>query len=149
MIYHYTDRLSLADARRAGRIKARSAVLYRDLLRQGERLVTPALVWLTTNPVMDLTVLVKMQAGGWPMPPVGDLCRVVLPDGYAGDEGLSEYTDRAGIDPDWWTLVVQTAAAIGSDYTTWRLVDRDVLAVDWMAVEVVTSMSPLTWVPLT
>lgn len=145
MFYHYTDRFSLADIRREGVIRAYPAVLYRDLLRQGESLTTPPLVWLSSNPMLDLTVLAKMQAGGWPMPPVGDLCRIVLPAGYADDEGLGEYTERVGIDHDWWTCVVRTGAMAGSDYTTWRIVDRDIPAADWLRCERLASLSPVTW----
>lgn len=109
--------------------------LYRDMLMRDRGYDTPPIVWLTINPILEMTVVTKMTLGRM-RDLVGQLHRVVLPDGYAGDLGLGEYTDQAGIDPDWWTCVVQTGAAVGSHYTTWRVCPRDIPAADWLAVEV-------------
>lgn len=138
MLYHYTDRLSLADIRREGVIRAAPQTLHRDMLARDRGLDTPPLVWLTINPVLDGTVVSKLVAAGWPETLTGDLCRVVLPAGYAGDLGLGEWTEQVGIDPEWWTWVVRTGAMAGSDYTTWRICPRDIPAADWLRCEALT-----------
>jgi hypothetical protein len=133
MLYHYTDRLSAADIRRDGRIKALPATLYQDSLAVGPSCRTKPIVWLTTNPILDGTVVVKMISAGWPKGMVGDLCRFSL-HGPAGVLPFADYVYQSGIDPDWWNRMVETGAMVGSHYTTWMLADRDIET--WDAVEV-------------
>lgn len=134
-LYHYCDRLTAADIRRDGVIRAAPLTLHRDMLARDEGLVTPPIVWLTINPIMDGTIVGKMIAGGWPKTLVGDLCRFALPGDYA-PLGLAEYTESVGIDHAWWDWAVRTGEMAGSNYTTWRVLARDIPAADWLAVEV-------------
>jgi len=140
MLYHYTDRLSLADIRREGVIRAQPITLYRDLFGNGPNITTPPIVWLTINPILDGTVVAKMMAGGWPKSLIGDLCRVVLPDEYE-PRGLAEWTELHGIDGEWWNCAVQTGMLAGSDYTTWRIHDADIVATDWLRTETLSGLS--------
>lgn len=104
------------------------------MLARDAGFTTPPLVWLTINPIMDLTVISKMMAGGWPQSLVGDLWRFVVADDHPC-QSLGEYVDSIGMDPDWWDWTVRTGDMAGSNYTTWRLCAADIPAVDWLAVE--------------
>lgn len=146
MLYHYTDRLSIADICRDGEIRANPQTLHKDLLGQDEGLTTEPIVWLTINPILDGTVLWKMRAAGWDAIP-GNLCRVVIPADY-NDIGLGDYTDLMGIAPEWWMMVVQTGKMAGSDYTTWRIHRQPIPASDWVSVEIADTQSgQLIWIP--
>lgn len=150
MLYHYTDRVSAGEIRRSGLIKASPATLHERLTMDGKTYITEPIVWLTINPIWDGTVLAGLIVAG-ATTPVANLCRIVLPDLYAGDIGLWEYTQAKGIDPEWWRWAIYTGGLAGSDYTTWRLVDRDIPACDWLGVEVLTAMGPdgLRWTTMT
>jgi hypothetical protein len=135
MLYHYTDRLSCADIRREGVIRAAPLRLHRDLLARDEGEPTPTpIVWLTSNPVIDGTVLAKMVGAGWPPSLIGDLCRIAVRADYPA-LALGEYCDHHRMDARLWDCVVRTGALVGSDYTTWRLAETDIPAGDWLSVE--------------
>lgn len=149
MLYHYCERLTMADIMRDGVIRPSRQTLHKDMLGQDEGLIVGPLIWLSSNPMMDLTIVAKMRNAGWPDMLVGDLCRVVLPDGYGGDVGLGEYTEAEGIDPRWWEWVVRSGAMVGSHYTTWRIVTKEIPAEHWVATEVLTGVKGGTaWGPL-
>lgn len=151
-LYHYTDRVSLASIRREGVIRASRQTCYRDVDGAhggGPSHTTEPIVWLTINPIIEATVMVKLALAGWPKGLVGDLGRVVLPDLYAADIGLWEYTQQAKIDPEWWQWVIRSGALIGSHYTCWRIVPRDVPAADFLGLEILAGYadSGTTWAP--
>lgn len=138
MLYHYTDRISLAEIRRDGVILARKQTLYKDMFGQVPWGEVGPLVWLTENPYLDGTIVGKLSLAGWPAGLVGDLCRIVLPDGYAGDVGLVEYTRRKGYPDEWWEWVVRSASLIGSHYAHWRVAAHDIPSYDWLGCEVLS-----------
>lgn len=130
-LYHYTDRESAEKIVQDGVIRATTKTLHRDMEARDEGLETPPHVWLTINPILDGPILVKMQLAGLG---IEQLARVVLPGDFC-DVGLADYTEAVGIPHEWWAWVVKTGMMAGSDYTTWRLHDRDVPRKDWLAVE--------------
>lgn len=133
-LYHYTDRLSLDDIRRDGRIRATSITLHRDLMGRDQGLTTMPIVWLTVDSRIESTVAGKMIAAGWPRGLIGDLCRIVVrPD--IETASLSEHIVASAIDPDWWRMTVATAALVGSSHRDWRIVERDIASVDWVRIE--------------
>lgn len=139
-LYHYTDALSAADILREKAIVASSQRLHRDVLCRDDGYETEPLVWLTTNPYVDGTIVSKMLAASWPMTLVGDLYRFVVEDAEGRYLSLGEYVDRTGMDPAWWNWVVKTGELAGSDYTTWRLSLKDIPASKWLAAEVLDSI---------
>lgn len=149
MLYHYTDRLSLSEIVRDGAIRATSMTLHVDALATDRGIDTPPIVWLTSNPIVDGVIVCKMTTGGWSTTLVGDLCRIALPDDYPC-LGLAEYVAARSMEPKSWDWVVRTGAMAGSDYTTWRLCDRDIPASDWVAVERLAEIRPgglTVWAP--
>lgn len=138
MLYHYTDRLSAADILRDGTIRAMPITLHRDMFAQDAGIVTPPIIWLTINPVLDMTVVVKMIGAGWPKALIGDLCRVVVRDDFPAQAfcDFVDAMDTAGIEPAWWDWTVRTGKMAGSDYTTWYVCQVDIAREDWVAVEV-------------
>lgn len=146
MLYHYTDRLSGADICREGLIRAHSMRLHKDMYGQDQGLVTPPLVWLTLNPVIEGTVVFKLINAGWKMR-AGELWRIVLPADYA-PLGLAEYSDQHHIEPSWWEWTVRTGELAASDYTTWRLHSADIPRIDWIKVEALAQWAkdgPTRW----
>lgn len=135
MLYHYTDRLSAADIRRDGVIRATPITLHRDMFARDKGLETPPLVWLTVNPILDGTVITKMLVTGRPKSLIGDLWRFCVRNDYHC-QSLGEYIDASGVDPAWWEWTVRTGSMAGSDYMTWRLCLADIPAADWLAIEV-------------
>lgn len=138
-LYHYTDRLSAADIRRAGVIRAQPLTLHRDMFAKDKGIETGPLVWLTVDASSEGTVVGKMLANGWPSALVGDLWRFVMPGDYP-TQSLGDYIEAAGMDPAWWKWAVRTGMMAGSDCATWRLAIVDIPAADWLAVEVLAEM---------
>lgn len=141
MIYHYTDRISCREIVASREITPGKKTLYKHMLGAfapdaGPELEVGPLIWLTINPILDGTIATKLALAGWPVGMVGDLCRICLPDLYAGDIGLWEYTQAQGVDPDWWEWCIKTGVMVGSHYTTWRIATTPIPASDWLAVEV-------------
>jgi hypothetical protein len=152
-LYHYTDRLTGADILKDGRIRTRKQTLYKDMhgAHSGRAgFETPPLLWLTTDPVMEMTVYWKMIGAKWPEGLVNDLWRFVLPPDYS-PLGLAEYAKAKKIDLDWWKCVVASGHVGGSDYTTWRLHSRPIPKSDWTRVEILSGYddqgNPI-WTPL-
>lgn len=134
MLYHYTDRLSLADIRRDGVLRTRPMTLYRDMFARGPSKRTPPVVNLTLNPVFEGTIIAKMQAAGWPRELVGDLCRVAIPDNHPG---LLAWSDWAKcVEPEWWEWVIRTAAMARSYPEDWVMATEDIPASAWATTEV-------------
>ena len=134
MLYHYTDRLSTADIVRDKIIRAMPATLHRDMLGQDAGYQTEPIVWLTTNPILDGTVFVKMLSGGWPKDMEGNLCRFCLRVNYPSLT-LADFVRETGMDANLWQWAVRTGKMAGSHYTTWRLCRHDVPSTEWLAVE--------------
>ncbi len=134
MLYHYTDRISGAEIRTAGVIRAAPITLHQDMLAQDSGFVTPPIVWLTTSPEPDPTVWTKLRAAGWPLAP-GDIWRVTVPGDYADALPLSAWSDSVGIDPAWWHWTIKTAALVGSYWRDWRVVPHDLIASDWLDID--------------
>lgn len=137
-MYHYTDKLSLLEIFQDKSIKPFPTILHKDLFAQDKGFQTEPIVWLTINPILDGTVVAKMQSAGWETL-TGNLCRISLPTDYC-DVGLGNYVDKTGIDPDWFQLMVQTGLLVGSHYTTWRLFEKTIPAKDWVAVEILSNV---------
>lgn len=148
MLYHYTDRLSGADILNTGTIEARPICLHKDIFGNDKGFVTKPIVWLTTNPVIERTVIHKMiTLGGWPDTLINDVWRFCLPKDYA-PLGLAEYGEQENIEADYFTWMVATGQLIGSDYRTWRLLPENIPAKDWLTVEVLRgfdSQSETMW----
>jgi hypothetical protein len=129
-VYHYTGTVQLRGIVRDRRIRASPTRLYRDLARTEVARVTEPIVWLSSNPIMEMTTYVKLAVTAGRLPadwdPVGTLCRVAIPYGYAGDQGLGEYTEAVGIPHADWRWNIRTGEMAGSNYTTWRIVRGDV-----------------------
>lgn len=136
MLYHYTDRLSGAEIRAAGVIRAQSMRLYRDIHARDAGYEIEPVVWLSTETAIDATVAAKLIVAGWPEDMTGQIWR------FAADPAdaltVSQFVDATGMDRMWWEWAVKTGAAAGSHWRTWRLVRRDVPASEWLAVEVRT-----------
>jgi hypothetical protein len=141
--YHYTGAAEARAILREGVIRASPCTLYRDLGMTAIARVTDPVVWLTINHHMEMTVLVKVAlADGRPdyrgylgsMPP-GRIFRVAVPYGIDGDLSIPEYSDRFGIPYEEWRWNVHTAGLVGVDWTTARLVTRDIPRANWLAVE--------------
>jgi hypothetical protein len=122
-LYHYTSRTALAAIRRDGIIRASPARLYRTLDMTDEPRLSAPLVWLTINPLIEMTVIAKLHAMGLPI--TGNLVRLVLPLDYT-DLSLPEWCDQTGRDPEAWRWIVWTGQYVGSHYTTWRVVPHDI-----------------------
>lgn len=137
--YHYTDRLTVQDILRAKCIEAHELTLYRDMIvRPDSRtLKTPPLVWLSTDPIIESTVEMKLISAGWPADMTGNLWRFVFPDEYS-QMGLAEYSEAHQIDFEWWRWVVISGDLVGSSYTMWRCHPRDIAAADWIGLEVLS-----------
>lgn len=149
MIYHYTDRLSAADIRRDGFIRAYPLTLHRDMFARDAGKDTVPLVWFTMSGSPDATVLAKLKLGGWPMPPFGDLYRFVLPADYPAAERwiAGECDPVLGCEPIWWQWTLGTAEMAGSRRDDWRLVLWDVPLSDVIAIEVLAAIDgeKLVW----
>lgn len=57
--------------------------LHRDWLGLDTGFTTDPIVWLTINPILDLTVAAKMTLAGWPEALLNDIWRIILPRDYA------------------------------------------------------------------
>lgn len=133
--YHYTDRLSAADIRRDGILRAYPLTLHRDMFGRDRGKETVPVVWLTTAESPERTVTAKLVAAGWPLV-AGDLVRFAIPDDYPGVTAFPGYHEPyLGCDPIWWDWALRTAVMAGSRWEDWRTVARDVPAADWLAVE--------------
>lgn len=141
LIHHYTDRLSAADIRREGVIRAYPLTLHRDLFARSATADTVPLVWFTAAADPEPTVVTKMRLSGWPMPPVGDLYRFALPADYPDARPFPRVPAPLvfGREPWWWHWTLTTAAMAGSRHEDWRLVTRDVPLADVVAVEVLAA----------
>jgi hypothetical protein len=139
--YHYTDRLNGAEILQAQRIRATKMTLYKDpngRFSGAHGFETPPIVWLTINPVMEMSVYFKLTGvGRWPEGLVNDIWRFCFPDEYE-PLGLAEFATAHRIDFGWFDWTVRTGHLVGSDYTCWRLRRRHIPASDWTAVEVLT-----------
>lgn len=133
--YHYTDRLTKDDILRDGRIKASPMRLHRDFLMRDEGLVTPPLVWLTINPILEGTVVTKLMLANPTSKLFNDLWRFELPDEYA-PLGLAEFGDANNIDVEWFAWIIRTGEIACSNYTTWRCLQRDIPASDFRGIQV-------------
>lgn len=140
MLHHYTDHLTLADIRTAGVLRAQQQTLHRDLLARDAGIATPPLIWFTINPEFDGTIVSKMLAAGWPMDMVGRLARLSIHDDYPGVMLLEEFSAHAGIERDWWDMVIRTGALARSNWEHWRIVTRDIPATEWTATEVLSGI---------
>ncbi len=136
-VHHYTDRLSAADVVRAGLIRAHPLTLHRDIFARDAGLDTVPVVWFTAAPDPEPTVLLKLAACGWPMPPVGDLYRFALPADHPSVRPFPrpEGDPIAGADCVWWQWALATAHAAGSRWEDWRLVTDHVPLAHVVAVE--------------
>lgn len=137
-LYHYTDRLSAAEILAAGVIRAQPMTLHRDVLRRDQGYTTPPIVWLSTEPVLDGTVRAKLLAAGWPRRLHGHVFRFLIGDDVPA-AALDDYSRAAGIDVAWWEWAIRTASFAGSQWRTWRLVDRDISRQEWLCVQVQTA----------
>jgi hypothetical protein len=148
-LYHYTDEASIKKIIGAGRIRPAAMTVYRDVYMRDKGLLLDPVIWLTINPILDGTIFIKMRGVDKGFDPVGKLHRIVLPRKLT-DEGLGEYVDRKKLDPDWFTLLVETGVLAGSNYTTWRLIERAIPATQWIAVEVLSSLvdGMTAWTPV-
>jgi hypothetical protein len=131
--YHYTGTLQLRAIVRDGVIRAGPTRLYRDLAMTRVARDTEPIVWLSTNPTLEMTTAIKLGLDGHRL--VGSICRLAVPYGYAGDLGLAEYTELVGIPHEDWKWNVRTGEMAGSNYTTWRIVRGDVPRRDWSHAE--------------
>jgi len=149
MLYHYTDRLSGAEIRHAGIIRATPITLHRDMFGADKGLQTKPIVWLTVNPIFEGTVVSKLFASGWPRKLIGDIWRIGVADDYQC-QPLDDYTASAGIDHDWWDWTIRTGKMVQSFAADWRICDRDIPAADWRVVEVlrnITADNDTIWGP--
>lgn len=135
-LYHYCERRTCADIVRARVIRAKPQTLHKDMFGKDAGRVTPPIVWLTTSPTPDGVIMMKMRSAGWPMPPVGDLCRVVLPGDLPHATALDEFADGCGIEADWWAWVVHSGQIVDSHWEDWRLSSSDIPSSSWLRVEV-------------
>ena len=135
-VYHYTGTRQLRQIVREGVIKAGPTRLWRDFERTVVARDTEPIVWLSSNPMLEMTTAIKLGFAGL----VGNVGRIALPYGYAGDVGLGEYTERVGIPHDDWLWCVHTGELAGSNYTTWRVVPHDVPRCDWHHAEWLSSL---------
>jgi len=137
-LYHYTDSTAAAEIIRDGVIRASTMRVYRDLIPDVSRSIEIGpVVWLTINYILEGTTLFKLKRQN--IEPVGGLVRFVT--GYICDVGLADYCDRHKLDPEWFTPMVQTGKLAGSDYTTWRLLDRDIPKDEWLRAEKLKGIS--------
>lgn len=129
-LYHYTDEDGLDGIQKAGEIRPASIRVTKDLTPgpASRWLEIGPIVWLTINPVLDGTVLLKLVNGD-----PRRLCRITVP--YICDTGLAEYCDAEGIELDWLVPMVQTGQMAGSNYTTWRLHSEPIPQSVWLSIE--------------
>ena len=107
--------------------------------------MSPPLVWLTINDVVEGAVAETLLKAKVPLP--WNLFRLVLPRAYT-DLSQPEWCDQSGSPIELWEMVVRTAGMAGSHYTTWRVVPRDIPFAEVTQVEVlsgVTSEGLTTW----
>lgn len=150
MLYHYTTREAAASILRDGMIRPRAQTLYSDVLASVPILTTEPIVWLTINPVIEMTVVNKFVAAKLPWATPGEIWRFAVADGYGGDLGLGDYTELVGIDHSAWEWVVKTGHLVGSNYTTWRIVRGGIPRADWLSLESFggpTGPAGYTWRP--
>lgn len=133
LVFHYTGPEGIAGILKDGLIRASPTPLYRDLAFSDLIRQTEPVVWLSINPIMEMTTLVKLSIDH--PNPIETVFRVALPYGYAGDLGLGEYTEAKGIPHQDWLWSIRTGEMAGSNYTTWRVCPRDIPRADWVAVE--------------
>jgi hypothetical protein len=149
LVYHYTDLPGITGILADGLIRASPTRLYADLLMTRVVRDTEPLVWLSINPIMEMTTMVKLMLDH--PSPIGKIHRIAIPYGYAGDVGLGDYTEAKKIPYSDWRWNVLTGDHAGSHYTTWRLVTRDIPRADWLGVERLAGVSAedgLKWDPI-
>lgn len=131
MLYHYTDIENLESIQRCGEIRPHKIKVTKDLFptERSEYKTIGPILWLTTNPVLEGTAIIKLCHGK-----LERLRRIVLPPDYC-DVGLGDYCDLHGIDYDWLTPMIQSGSLVGSHYSTWRLHARPIPSSDWVAVQ--------------
>lgn len=147
-LYHYTLRAGLDGILRDRVIQARSMPLYRTMMATDTPTISPPLVWLTINPVIEGTVAVTLLQARTPLP--WNLFRLVLPRDYT-DLSLPEWCDQAGSPIELWEMVVRTANMAGSSYTTWRVVPHDIPLAAVSRIEVLSGVTEgglTTWIEL-
>lgn len=140
MQYHYTDRLSGAEILQDGRIRAQPLTLYKAMDGKAAGRAgfeTPPVVWLTENPILELTVYIKLTHMGWPDRLVNDLWRFVLPENYA-PLNLEHFSIQHRIDRSWWKWVLYSAELADVNPAHWRLLGKPIPLADCTAVEVLT-----------
>ena len=133
MLYHYCDIDTAGEILRDGVIKANPIVLHRDMLGLDSGFTTTPIIWLSTNDVMEPTVVMKLAAAGIKT----SICRFTLPPDYPA-ESLPEYADRMRISPEWWLWMITSGSMVGSGYETWRICGHSIPAKDWLKCEVRT-----------
>jgi hypothetical protein len=143
-LYHYTDRITGAEIVRAGVVRAQPLRLHRELLATDEGHEVGPLVWLTSSPEPDRTVLAKMMVAGWPRPPIGHVWRIAV-RGDLPTLTLPEYMHQVDLDTGWWNYLLRTAALAGAEPAAWRVLTTDIPAADWLAVE--RWAAPGRWLP--
>lgn len=146
-VYHYTGTAQLRSIVRDGVIRASPTRLWRDLAMTEVARDTEPVVWLSSNPHLEMTTAVKLGLDGLGL--VGSVCRIAIPYGYAGDLGLGEYTELRGIPYEDWLWSIRTGEMAGSHYTTWRVVPHDVPRRDWSHAEWLSGMDDrgFVWEP--
>lgn len=147
MLYHYTNLLSARDIERDAVIKAAPIMLHRDPFGRDVGLVTRPLVWLTEDSGFETTVFVKMLVSGWPSSPVGQMCRFVI-DGDIPCLALDQYGAAKSIPPEWFVMMLSTAAMSGSNWMDWRICETDITSKYWQAKQLLSGIGGVggyTW----
>ena len=146
-VYHYTGTSALRKIIRDGVIRAGRTRLYRDLLMTEVARDTEPIVWLSVNPMLEMTTAVKLGVEGKGL--IGSIARIALPYGYADDVGLGEYTEALGVPHEDWLWNIKTGDMAGSHYTTWRIVTHDIPVADWHHIEWLSGIddSGFRWEP--
>ena|SRR5947207_1209194 len=109
-----------------------------DLFMRGERKRTPPVVWLTLDDRLDGTIATKVLLAGYP-DPAQHIYRFVLPAEY-GCIDLHDFADNHHIDRKWLNCLVMTGGMAGSHWRDWRLCEREIPAVDWLRLEILTDI---------
>ena len=138
-LYHYTSAEAVAGIFREGLIRAHPSRLYRTMEMSDTPKLSPPLVWLTTNPIMEGTVAAKIKASGRPL--VGGIHRVLIRRDFT-DLSLPEWCEQTGWDIDDWACIVQTGMMGHSHYSTWRVVPSDVPISAAMGLERLAGVEP-------
>jgi|SRR5947209_13343323 len=139
-LYHYTVRSSALEIVKAGVIRAHPHSLKKYLIGSGPTRTTDPVVWLTTYPAFEATILCKMQCSGHPL---ATLTRFVV---RVKGLSLDDYIVRSRIPVRWWKNVVLTGRMAGAETSEWRLYPGDIPNDLWVEVNQL-SADLQAWVP--